>query len=119
MKKITSLYTKRCVEKLLGEQSSSKGTKSPANHYPALLPSSTTVTAHKSQANKFWSMESGTHMLATGTAGVEGMYVGKFMLLLDRSKPVDEDIFLASTVQKICQCNGHVFVAKSLKPTTI
>ena len=32
-----------------------------------------------------------THMLATGPEGVEGIFVGEFMLLPDRSKPVDED----------------------------
>ena len=34
-------------------------------------------------------MKSGTHLLATGPAGVEGIFVREFMLLLD------EDIFYA------------------------
>ena len=43
-------------------------------------------------------MKSGTHLLATGPAGVEGIFVGEFMLLLERSKPVDEDIISATAV---------------------
>ena len=43
-------------------------------------------------------MKSRTHLLANLPAGVEGMFVGEFMLSLDRSKHVDEDIFSASTV---------------------
>ena len=43
-------------------------------------------------------MKSGTHLLATGPAGIEGLFVGEFMVLLDRSNAVDKDIFSASTV---------------------
>ena len=43
-------------------------------------------------------MKSGTHLLATGPAGVEGIFVGEFILLLDRSKLVDKDIFSATAV---------------------
>ena len=43
-------------------------------------------------------MKSGTHLMATGPAGVEGIFVGEFMLLLDRSKPVNDDIFSATAV---------------------
>ena len=43
-------------------------------------------------------MKSGTHLLATGPVGVEGIVVGESVLLLDRSNAVEEDIFSASTV---------------------
>ena len=39
-----------------------------------------------------------THLLATRPADVEGIFVGEFMLLLDRSKPVDDDIICATAV---------------------
>ena len=43
-------------------------------------------------------MKSGTNLLATGPAGVEGIFVSDFILLLDRSKPVNEDILSATAV---------------------
>ena len=43
-------------------------------------------------------MKSDVHLLTTGPEGVEGMFVGEFILLLDRSSVGDKDIFPASTV---------------------
>ena len=43
-------------------------------------------------------MQSGANLLATQHACVESMFVGEFMLLLDRNNAVNEDIFPASTV---------------------
>ena len=43
-------------------------------------------------------MKNGAHLLATGPAGVEGIFLREFMKLLDRSKPVDENIFSANDV---------------------
>ena len=43
-------------------------------------------------------MKSGTHLLAPGPAGVEGRFMGEFMLLLDGISMGDEDTFPASAV---------------------
>ena len=39
-------------------------------------------------------MKSGAHLLATGPAGVKGMFEGEFMILLDRSSVGDEETSL-------------------------
>ena len=43
-------------------------------------------------------MKSGANLLEPGTVGVEGGFVGEFMLLLDVINVEDEDTFPASTV---------------------
>ena len=45
-------------------------------------------------------MKRGAHLLAPGPAGVEGGFVGKFILLLDRVKVGDEDTYPENTVTK-------------------
>ena len=45
-------------------------------------------------------LKSGSHLPATGRAGVEGRFVGEFMLFLGGSSREDEDIFPASTVTR-------------------
>ena len=43
-------------------------------------------------------MKSGAYLLVAGLAGVEGMFLAKFMLLLDRSSVGIKDTFTASIV---------------------
>ena len=61
-------------------------------------PSATLVITIKTRISFKEHIKSGTNLLATGPKGVEGIFVREFMLLLDRSKPVDEDIFSATAV---------------------